>query len=323
MPKPESNRFSTALYDFDAFLDVERNLSPRTRKAYAYDLERFMDACIKRHDGVTPRLDEITTDDIKTYLESLRMNRDYKSTTLSRVIASIRVFFEFCVMRKYVEASPATHIHNPKTPKRLPIYLIESELKRLLAAPSAQAASRGGDERADYEPLAARDYAILVTLGFTGVRLRELVGLNLRSVDFESRTIRVLGKGAKERLIPMNDLVVRALEEWLAVRPLSLTAPDPDRHDAEALFLNRFGRRLSSRGVEKMVSKYVAASGISKDKVSPHKLRHTFATLLHLNGVDILEIQALLGHSTITSTQIYTHVNTSRLKSAVDKIQDI
>ena len=313
-----SKKFSEALYDFEAFLDVEKNLSPRTRKAYVYDLERFIDAWIKRHGDAPPNLDEIVMDDIKAYLESLRMNRDYKSTTLSRTIASIRVFFEFCVMRGFVESSPAAHIHNPKTPKKLPIYLIESELKRLLAAPAKQAAQREGETRPDFEHLPARDYAILVTLGFTGVRLRELVGLNLRSLDFESRTIRVLGKGDKERLVPMNDLVADALHEWLAVRPV----PADDR-SAQAVFLNRFRRRISTRGVEKMVDKYVRASGIAKDNVSPHKLRHTFATLLHQAGVDILEIQALMGHATITSTQIYTHVNTKRLKSAVDKIQNL
>lgn len=308
-------RFSTALYDFDAYLDVEKNLSPRTRKAYVYDLERFIDAWIKRHETPAPRLDDIRTDDIRAYLESLRMDRNYKSTTLSRTIASLRVFFEFCVTQGFLEASPAAHIHNPKTPKKLPIYLIESELKRLLQAPS-QLASGRDPARTDLAPLEARDYAILVTLGFTGMRLRELVGLDVSSLDFESRTIRVMGKGAKERLIPMNDLVDKALREWLAVRPLPAD-------DSEAVFLNRFSKRISTRGVEKLVEKCVKVSGITKEKVSPHKLRHTFATLLHLKGVDLIEIQALMGHATITSTQIYTHVDTRKLKSAVDKIQSI
>jgi len=307
-------KFSRALYDFEAFLEVEKNLSPRTRKAYVYDLERFADAWIRRH-GSNPTLDKITTEDIKRYLEYLRMDRDYKSTTLSRTIASIRVFFEFCVTQGLLRNSPAMHLHNPKTPKKLPIFLVESELKRLLAAPRMNAAN--GElpaKRRDYEPLEARDYAILVTFGLTGVRLMELVALTLGNVDFERKTIRVMGKGSKERIIPMNQIVVNALQSWLEVRP-----PSED----DTVFLNRFGRRLSPRGVERLVEKHVRVAGISKSKVSPHKLRHTFATLLHVNGVDILEIQALLGHSSITSTQIYTHASSTKLQSAVKKLETI
>ncbi len=316
----KSLKFSRALYDFDAFLDVEKNLSPRTRQAYAYDLERFADFWISRH-AANPTLDRISTEDIKTYLEHLRMDLNYKSTTMSRTIASIRVFFEFCVVQGFVESSPATHIHNPKTPKKLPVFLIESETKRLLEAPprseeDAALSPAGRARRSDYRHLGKRDYAILNVLVFTGVRLRELVGLDLSRIDFESRTIRVIGKGSKERIIPLNELVVKALHDWLDVR-------SPAEPSDPAVFPNRFGRRISTRGVENLVEKYVKAAGISKAKISPHKLRHTFATLLHMKGVDIVEIQALLGHSSITSTQIYTHVSSAKLKSAVKKLEDL
>lgn len=159
-----------------------------------------------------------------------------------------------------------------------------------------------------------RDYAMLVTFGFTGLRLTELVNLSLGDVDFERKNLRVMGKGSKERIVPMNQVVESALRGWLDARPRS---EDP------AVFLNRFGRRISPRGVEKLVEKHVRAAGIAKAHVSPHKLRHTFATLLHVNGVDILEIQALLGHSSITSTQIYTHASSTKLQGAVRKLEGI
>lgn len=311
-------KFSRALYDFEAFLEVEKNLSPRTRRAYIYDLERFADYWIARN-GANPTLAAITTDDVRQYLEYLRLDKDYKSTTLSRNIASIRVFFDYCVAQGLIEASPALHIHNPKNPRKLPIFLIESELKRLLGAPEEQRETRektqGRKRRRDYAHLADRDYAILVTFAFTGVRLRELVGLDMKNLDFERKTILVMGKGAKERMIPINQIVVEALRKWVKVR----RAAEGER----AVFVNRFGRRISPRGVQMVVDKYVQAAGIDKDKISPHKLRHTFATLLHLNGVDIVEIQALMGHATITSTQIYTHVGNERLESAVRGLESI
>ena len=307
-------KFSRALYDFEAFLDVEKNLSPRTRRAYVYDLERFADHWIRRNKR-NPTLDHIGPEDIKRYLEHLRMDRNYKSTTLSRTIASIRVFFGFCVMQGAIEASPAAHIHNPKTPRKLPVFLVESELKSLLRAPAADEREKQEASREDYRNLPARDYALLVVLAFTGVRLTELIGLNLGDVDFERMNIRVLGKGSKERIIPLNETVIQALRSWLEVR----TSPP----DVESVFVNRYGKVFSARGIEKLVERYVRKSGISKGGISPHKLRHTFATLLHVSGVDIVEIQALLGHSSITSTQVYTHTSSVKLKSAVKKLDEI
>jgi site-specific recombinase XerD len=294
--------FSEAMLEFDQFLKVERNLSPATRKAYQYDLQKFKEHLIRvtRSEPAVPR---VNTQHIKDYLAYLQGPRNYKSTTLSRTIASIRVFFEYCVQMKHIEASPATYIHNPKLPKKLPIFLIESELKRLLAAP----------DPSDHTGL--RDYAILVTLGFTGMRRQELVGLNLDCIDLERKTVRVVGKGSKERLIPMNPFVLQTINSWLEVRPAT-GVPD-------AVFLNRQGRRLTGRSVHNIVHKYVLKAGITKTRISPHKLRHTFATLLHLNDVDILEIKSLLGHASITSTQIYTHTNTTKLRSAVDTISGL
>lgn len=291
--------FSDKMHEFDTYLKVERNLSPATRKAYQYDLQKFKEYLI-RLGGREPSISSVSTGQIKDYLGVLQTQRGYKSATLSRAIASVRVFFEYCVQMKDLEASPATYIHNPKLPRKLPVYLIDSELKKLLSGPDST------------DTLGCRDFAILVTLGFTGMRRQELVGLNVEAIDLERKTVKVLGKGSKERLIPMNEFVINALNAWLDVRP---AVGDP-----HAVFLNKRGGRLTGRSIVNIVKKYVRQAGITKERISPHKLRHTFATLLHLNEVDILEIKSLLGHASITSTQIYTHTNTTKLRSAVNKL---
>jgi len=294
--------FSDIMYEFDRFLEVERNLSPSTRSAYRYDLQKFKEFLI-RAEGTEPSVRRVTIQHIKDYLGYLQQQRHYKSTTLSRTIASLRVFFEYCVQRGYLEQSPASYIHNPKMPRKLPIYLIESELRQLLSAPDPS------------DTWGVRDYAILVTLAFTGMRRQELVGLDLASVDLIRQTAKVIGKGSKERLIPLNHIVMQAINSWLEVRPATARS--------EALFVNRMGGRLTGRSVYDIVRKYVRRAGIAKRKISPHKLRHTFATLLHLSEVDILEIQKLLGHASITSTQIYTHTNTQKLRTAVERLGEI
>jgi integrase/recombinase XerC len=293
--------FADALKRFESHLRVEKNLSPRTRRAYLYDLARFRDHVVKGGGtaaGLT--VGAIDSEEIKEYIRFLREDLAYRSTTLARTVSSIRVFFDFCVEQEHLEASPCAGIHHPKQPKKLPVYLVENELKRLFDAPDVGT------------PLGLRDRAMLVLMAFCGMRLQELVGLNLGDIDMESRTVKVLGKGSKERLIPVNPDVERALLEWLPLR----TAADGEK----AVFTNRFGHRLSGRMVEKIVDKYVAAAGLNKTQLSPHKLRHTFATLLHANDVDLVEIQALLGHSSISTTQIYTHTNTQRLQGAVERL---
>lgn len=194
--------------------------------------------------------------------------------------------------------------------KKLPIYLTAEELKLLLIAPE----NRTWRDK--------RDRAILALLAMTGIRLQELTSLNLDALnlhppltpDAPTRSIRVLGKGAKERLIPLNSTAVQALQAYLEMRPPT---------ENPALLLNKFKQRLFPRTIDKILKKYALKAGITRAKISPHKLRHTFATLLHLSNVDILEIQPLLGHSNISSTAIYTHTNINRLKTAVDKLDNL
>lgn len=287
------------LAEFETFLAVERSLSDLSRKAYRFDVLKFMDFL----DAGRPapvRTSEIDDKIVKGYVVHCQTDRQYKAATLARAIASLRVFFLFCQREGYIPANPIARVQNPRRPKKMPIYLIDSEMQRLLEAP----------DRSD--EIGRRDYAIIMTLAMTGVRLRELVSIDIGHVDFESRTIIVFGKGAKERVIPMNEPVMTAAREYLATRPR------PARQ--EPLFLNRFGKRLSGRSIENIVKKYVQIAGIEKENVSPHKLRHTFATLLHHHDVDLLEIKTLLGHQNLSTTQIYTHTNPTRLKSAVGKL---
>jgi integrase/recombinase XerC len=280
---------------------VERNLSDRTRNAYIYDLTRFQEFLTLLH-GRTPPLKTIDAAALREYLNHLQLDRGCKSTTLARVISALRQFFDFAVEREEVAASPAARIRSPKQPQKLPIYLVPQELTRLLQAPPAD------------EPAGLRDRAILTMLAFTGTRLSEIVGVSLSDVDLANRTVRVLGKGNKERIIPLNEIVMRALNEYLDVRLLS---------DSTALFLNKFGRRMTGRAVEQLVRKHALNAGIFKDGFSPHKLRHTFATLLHASEVDLIEIKSLMGHANIASTQIYTHTSNSRLRAAVKKLENI
>ncbi|MEN6626749.1 MAG: tyrosine recombinase XerC [Candidatus Sumerlaeia bacterium] len=287
------------LSQFEQWLRVERNLAERTRRAYIYDIERLGEFLTVLH-GRTPRPDQIDVEAIREYLNHMQLDRACKSTTLARMISSIRGFFDFAVERGAVEQSPAARLRTPKQPKRLPIYLVPQEVVRLLESPEAETAQ------------GIRDRAMMTTLVFTGMRLSELVGINLGDLDLTHQTIRVMGKGRKERIAPLNRIVIDALNRYLEARPLS---------DSPALFLNRYGTRLTGRSIEKMVRHYALKAGIFKDGISPHKLRHTFATMLHASEVDLIEIQALMGHASIASTQIYTHTSNSKLHAAVKKLE--
>lgn len=299
---PMAPLFSRAMKDFESWLRVERNLGVNTRRAYLYDLRRFLLFHSPREEESPHlRLGHVGGEHVRQFLHHLEEDREVRAAALARVISSIRVFFDYCVERGWLEVNPAEGLRNPRRPARLPVYLLQGELVRLFSAPDLET------------PNGVRDRAMMVLLAFCGLRLQELVGLDMGGLHFESRSIRILGKGSKERLVPMNDDVERELRRWLEVR----SPAEGER----AVFLNRSGRRISGRMVEKIVDKYVLQAGLEREKFSPHKLRHTFATLLHGNGVDLVEIQALLGHSSITTTQIYTHVDRRRLHDAVRKLE--
>jgi site-specific recombinase XerD len=291
-----------AMKRFQRYLEVERNLASTTRTAYDYDLGRFQEFLIG-HLGRCPHMESITTDHIRIYLEHLQTERSLKTATMQRVISSLRGFFRWCMETEQLTRNPALPLRNPKQIRKLPVYLVEGELQSLLTAESA-------DSRPAW--MIIRDRSILVTLAFTGMRRQELVDLHLQSVDFASKSIRVFGKGRKERMIPLSSAVESCLREWLEVRPASPLS--------QALFVSNRRSRLTGRQILNVVREAVQRAGIDYKNISPHKLRHTFATLLHTQDVDIVEIKTLLGHASITSTQIYTHTNPGRLQGAVDQL---
>jgi len=284
----------------DLFLEhirVERGLSDRSQTSYRGDLERLWGYLTE--DGADPiRLEDVGPLHVKDFVAHLRDDRGYKPRSLSRAMSTLRVFFGFLVRRGKITKDPAASLHNPKTPRKLPVYLVEDEMRRILAVHDPGA--REGE----------RNRTILVVFLFTGLRLSELVGLNWGDVDFGSGVLLVRGKGAKERLTPMHALVSASLKQ---LRP-----PAANSGDA-AVFVDGEGTRLTPRQAGYIVRKAVEGAGLSR-RITPHKLRHTFATQLLRRGASLIEIKELLGHSDISTTSIYTHTNVERLRRAVDRI---
>ena len=230
-----------------------------------------------------------------------------KSRTISRKIASVRSFLRFLVEEGYLKSNPAEGIPLPKQQKKLPMFLDEGETVRLMSAPVRK------------DILGMRDRAILETLYSTGMRVGELVSLKLNSIDFIGGVVRVSGKGRKERIVPIGEKALESLGKYLKMREELLSKQRKDiRQDRNALFLDRWGGRLSARSICRMVSKYVRILG-AKIGISPHTLRHSFATHLLNAGADLRAVQELLGHVSLSTTQVYTHVTTERLKSVYTK----
>lgn len=302
-PVPAGPAVSHAIEQYATWLRVERNLAPRTRAAYVYDLQRFDAWLAEARGGNPPVLRSVQAEHVSAFMSMLREGRGVRAATAARAASSLRGFFNYCVDEGWIEESPAVRLLPPKLPRKLPVYLTDDELKRLFAAPDQSS------------PVGRRDHAILVVLSHTGMRLSELVGLDTRDIDFPRAAIRVLGKGRKERLCPMNRTVAAVLEGYLS---------DAERRAApgeRAVFTNARGGRLTGRAVQYIVDAAARAAGLDGRRVSPHKLRHSFATLLHRRDVDLVDIQALLGHASLASTQIYTHVDSRRLERAVARLR--
>lgn len=291
-----------AMKAYEYHLHVERNLAPRTIREYLDDLTDLAGFLARRLRKAEPLVNDVDVESLKAFLFHLQADREFTSRGLARVISSIRGFFRHCFEEGLIPANPADALRTPKLPRKLPIYLDQDELRRLFRVPDQT------------KVLGLRDHTVLVLLANTGLRVSELAGLELASLNFETESIRVLGKGRKERIIPMNAATKAALLAWLAVRPKVQT---------QALFVGKRGEPFGPRGVQLMLKKHGLKANIPRERLTPHKLRHTFATLLHMSEVDIIEIQALLGHANIASTQIYTHTNPNRLRSAVDKLSDL
>jgi integrase/recombinase XerD len=281
------------LDSFLSYLAVEKGLSENTLESYGRDLRKFirsMDEAGVRSAG------DINYSHILDYL-SLSKERGFNATSIVRSIVSIRQFFKYLLMEKIIDADPASGIGTPKMRKGLPVVITLDEVEALISAPD------------ESTPEGLRDAAMLEALYATGIRVSELVGLKLNDVNFELGFVVVYGKGSKERIVPMGDKARQKLLEYLGTsRPAMLKG-----REAKALFVTRLGRGMTRQGFWKIIKHYSLKAGIAR-KISPHTLRHSFATHLLERGADLRTIQIMLGHSDISTTQIYTHVESERLK---------
>lgn len=309
----------------NSFLDYTMtilNKSPNTVKEYNYDLATFL-KFIKIRFNLTQEDDfslitikdidintikKITLDDIHAFLSYLTTTYHSKAATRARKTSSIRVFFNYlCAKANLIEQNPAQNLETPKLDKRLPKYLSLEDSKKLLNA------TQNEDNR-NME----RDYAIITLFLNCGMRLSELVGININDIDFSENKMTVIGKGNKERTIYLNKACVRAIHEYLDVRPKDGIKTDK-LNSRKALFLSERRERISKRTVQHIVDKELTAAGLDTKKYSTHKLRHTAATLMYQYGnVDIRALQEVLGHESISTTEIYTHVANKQARDAIE-----
>lgn len=289
----------TAVTSFLRFLRIERNASEQTVKSYADDFESFRDYCLDRL-GFDPDPQQVTIEMLRGYVAYLH-DCEYARTTIARRLACLRSFFRYTCREGITETNPAAALRTPRVGRKLPHFLTTEQVAQLLEAPPANT------------PMGLRDRAILETLYSAGLRVAELVGLNESDWDRGANVLRVLGKGRKERIAPVGSWAARALERWFEVRVPDTSSGEP----ACAIFLNRFGRRLSTRSVGRLLEKYLKQTGLDLI-TSPHTLRHSFATHLLDGGADLRAVQELLGHKSLTTTQIYTHVSTRRMRETYE-----
>jgi integrase/recombinase XerC len=276
---------------FFAFLKVEQGVSVHTLRAYQKDLTEFLDFAPNS-------LKKIDYLDIRSYLASLHA-RKLKKTTISRKLAAIRSFFKFLHREGYVKKNPAKLVSSPKVPRTLPKFLTIDEIFSLLDTPEGETFR------------VCRDRAMLELLYSSGIRVSELTSLDISDLDLRESLIRVKGKGMKERIVPAGSKALESIQEYLPER-LSL------RKKSSALFLNNRGGRLTQRSVRRIVLHYSRMIRL-KGELSPHTLRHTFATHLLHEGADLRVIQELLGHASLSTTQKYTHVDITHLAEVYDK----
>ncbi len=320
--------------EFLNYLKFERHFSPHTAKCYAADLAQFcaflagdsagaagrqafvgpdsagrgragdpsgVETALLTDVGLQQKLRDVDTERVKGFLGFLG-TQNYSKSTVARKLATLRSFYKFCLRRGYVKAHPLATIRTPKQEKRLPKFLELEQITKLLSTPD------------DGTLLGARDRAMLEVLFSTGVRVSELVDLNFADLDFEGQVIRVRGKGKKQRTTPIGQTAITAIRKYLDMRRADSRSP---AFDQSALFVNKHGQRLSTRSVRRKLDKYLAECGLDPS-ISPHTLRHSFATHMLNRGADLRSVQELLGHQSLSTTQVYTHLTAPRLKAAYD-----
>ena len=328
MIDPEKN--PEFLNDFLNYSATILNKSENSIKEYNYDMAHFLKfikfkykltdvtdeeyiKTIEISDFDLDTLKKITLQDIHSFLAYLRTCYQSKPATLARKVSTIRIFFHFmCNKTKKLPINPAQDLESPKLDKRLPKYLTLDQSKELLEAASNSEVTAGHGNHDNSE----RNFAMITILLNCGVRLSELVNMNISDIDFENNKLNVIGKGNKERTIYLNNACIKAINNYLKVRPVE----GVKFNSKDALFLSEQKKRISRRTVQYIVKQELKIAGIEKaEKYSVHKLRHTAATLMYKYGnVDIRALQELLGHESISTTEIYTHVDNEQIRNAVE-----
>ncbi len=303
---------SPLVQQFVNYLRFERHFSPYTSRCYETDLCQYLEF-LAQQGGDTAAVDALILAGDSVQLRAFLAHIDamkYSSATVARKIATLRSFHKWLQLRGRITSNPMTLIRTPKQSKRLPKAMSVADVEKLLTVPNAQ------------ETLGARDRAMLETLYSTGVRVSELAGLDRNDLDYVEQTLHVRGKGKRERIVPLGSHALAAIRHYMLLlegdqRFLTVL------HSAATgnkipLFINKNGGRLSSRSVRRKLDKYLIESGLDL-RISPHTLRHSFATHLLDNGADLRSVQELLGHQSLSTTQIYTHLSTMRLRTAYDR----
>jgi integrase/recombinase XerC len=291
---------------FFEHLRYERNVSQHTLRNYASDLgqfRKFLFSIDKRAEFPAAEIDHLT---IREWMASLH-SLNKKKTSIARKLASLRTFFQFLVRESFLEINPAKLVATPKIERKLPNHLSMEDAVRFIETP---------DLNTD---LGKRDRAILEFLYATGVRVGELVNVNLKDIDFREKLVRVTGKRKKQRILPFGEPALQSLMFYLnETRPIFLNNCPPSTRDNKVVFLNYQGSRITTRSIGRMIDKYIKICA-DVHSISPHSLRHSFATHLLDSGADLRDIQELLGHARLSTTQIYTHVSMEKLIEVYDK----
>jgi len=315
------------------YLKLEKRFSEHTAKCYGVDLSQFSQflterseagqpadepvsfdpPCLEQHGPATAvatrpdvKVDQLLlttqTDDVRAYL-ALLQEKQYSKATVARKLATLRSFYKFLVKRGRLSSNPVVPVRTPKQEKKLPRFLEFEQVKILLETPPVD------------NWLGARDRAILETLYSTGIRVSELVALNMDDMDFLGEVVHIRGKGKKERITPIGSSALQVIQHYMEFR--NKRAQSNGNFDPKVLFVNKHGGRLSTRSVRRKMDKYLKMAGLDP-LISPHTLRHSFATHMLNNGADLRSVQELLGHQSLSTTQIYTHLTTKKLKEVYE-----
>jgi integrase/recombinase XerC len=324
---------SVIINEFLNYLQFEKRFSGHTAKCYGVDLAQFGEFLTSRtgadhmgteHAGsmgsgepygtatATATQTQVELDQlllavdinaVRAYMAQLN-EKQYSKATVARKLATLRSFYKFLLRRNRITNNPVVGIRTPKQEKRLPKFLEYEEIKRLLDTPPMDSW------------LGARDRAIMETLYSTGMRVSELVALNMDDIDFLGEVVHIRGKGKKERIAPISSSVLQVIQHYMEFR--NKRAQNNDNFDSRVLFVNKHGKRLSTRSVRRKMDKYLKMAGLDP-AISPHTLRHSFATHMLNRGADLRSVQELLGHQSLSTTQVYTHLTTGKLKETYDR----